>query len=613
MPTPYDVICISSIDWDFMWQSHQEIMSRLAARGNRVLFIENTGVRAPTLRDLPRIRHRWRNWRRGVYGIRQERENLFVFSPLVIPFPHSRVAAWINRQLVLFVIRRWTRAMGFTQPIIWTYLPTRLTLDLVSHIEHRLLVYYCAAFFSATPSAAARKIQSCEAALLRRADLVLAISQALAEHCRQTASQVHFVPLGVNLDVFDRLKVFPRPPELAHVPRPVIGYVGGIHQWLDLSLVRELALGRPDYSFVLVGPIQTNTEPLRGLTNVFFVGQRPHHELPGFIQAFDVGIIPYRVTEYTRHVYPSKLNEYLAMGKPVISTALPEIHAFNQRFGSVVSVAHNASEFREALHQTVHDENGERTTERYRAAHANDWEILTQRITALIHTAIQEKAVQREQQWQQALITLARASLRRAVRALWPALVGYALLFHTPVVWWVAQPLSLKDMPVRADAIVVFAGGVGESGQAGQGYQERVEHAVTLYRQGLAPLLLFSSGYRYTFKEAEVMKVLAVSLGVPPEAVLPEELAANTRENVRLSAALLRTKGCDSALVVSSPYHMRRVSLVWRKEAPDIAVTWTPIPYSHFFGNHSQVKLRHIQAIVHEYLGILYYWWKGWI
>ncbi|MDP3703693.1 MAG: YdcF family protein, partial [Candidatus Omnitrophota bacterium] len=195
----------------------------------------------------------------------------------------------------------------------------------------------------------------------------------------------------------------------------------------------------------------------------------------------------------------------------------------------------------------------------------------------------------------------------------WPALVGYALLFHTPAVWWAAQPLSLKGMPVRADAIVVFAGGVGESGQAGQGYQERVEHAVSLYRQGLAPLLLFSSGYSYTFKEAEVMKALAVSLGVPAEAIILEESAGNTRENVRLSAALLRTKGFDSVLVVSSPYHMRRASLVWRKEAPDIAAIWTPILYSHFFGDRSHVKLRHVQAIAHEYLGILYYWWKGWM
>ena len=109
------------------------------------------------------------------------------------------------------------------------------------------------------------------------------------------------------------------------------------------------------------------------------------------------------------------------------------------------------------------------------------------------------------------------------------------------------------------------------------------------------------------------MKILAVSMGVPAEAILLEELAGNTRENVRLSAALLRSEGYDSVLVISSPYHMRRVSLVWRKEAPDIAVTWTPISYSHFFGNHTQVKLRHVQAIAHEYLGILYYWWKGWI
>jgi len=75
----------------------------------------------------------------------------------------------------------------------------------------------------------------------------------------------------------------------------------------------------------------------------------------------------------------------------------------------------------------------------------------------------------------------------------------------------------------------------------------------------------------------------------------------------------LRSHGCHSVLVVSSPYNMRRVSLVWRKEAPDISATWTPIPYSHFFGNHGPVRLRHVQAIAHEYLGILYYWWKGWL
>ncbi len=607
-----DIICISSIDWDFMWQTHQEIMSRLAAQGDRVLFIENTGTRLPRLSDLPRVLDRLKNWRRGVCGIRQERESLFVFSPLVIPIPHSCVAARLNQWFLLFVLRRWMKAMGFGQPIIWTFLPTRLTIDLINEIDHRLLIYYCADRFTAV-SAETKKIERSEVELLRRADLVFVTSQALARHCGQFASKVYCFPAGVDLGMFNLENASPAPQELRGLRQPVIGYVGGIHQWLDLELLRTIALKRVEYSFVLVGPVQTDASLLQGLPNVKLVGERPHHELPNYIRQFDVGIIPYRVTDYTQHVYPSKLNEYLAMGKPVVSTALPEIQSFNQRFGSLVHIGQDAAGFDEALERALLDRNETIAHECYRAACANDWETRVQQLSGIIREAVQQKWDRREQQWLQVFAQLVRTSRRRLTKVFLSALIGYLILFHTPALWWLAQPLWLKDTPVHADAIAVFAGGVGESGQAGQGYQERVEHAVSLYRQGFAPLLLFSSGYRYTFKEAEVMKVLAESLGVPATAIILEELAGNTRENVRLSAALLRSQGCHSVLVVSSPYHMRRVSLVWRKEAPDISTTWTPIPYSHFFGDHSQVKLRHVQAIAHEYLGILYYWWKGWM
>ena len=83
-----DILCVSSIDWDFIWQGHQEIMSRMAAEGHRVLFVENTGVRAPKVRDLPRVRQRIRNWWRGTKGFRQERPNLFIYSPLLLPLPY---------------------------------------------------------------------------------------------------------------------------------------------------------------------------------------------------------------------------------------------------------------------------------------------------------------------------------------------------------------------------------------------------------------------------------------------------------------------------------------------------------------------------------------------
>src|SRR3990172_2252811 len=102
-----NIICISSIDWDFIWQGHQEIMATFARQGHRVLFIENTGVRPPRLRDLPRLTHRIRNWWRGVKGFRKERENLFVYSPIILPFPYSRVARWVNRGLLLRALQRW--------------------------------------------------------------------------------------------------------------------------------------------------------------------------------------------------------------------------------------------------------------------------------------------------------------------------------------------------------------------------------------------------------------------------------------------------------------------------------------------------------------------------
>src|SRR6185436_16485994 len=98
MNQPHDILCISSIDWDHIWQGHQEIMSTLAADGHRVLFVENTGVRAPALGqgDLQRVRKRFLTWWRATRGFREERPNLFVYSPLLLPFPYSRIARWIN-------------------------------------------------------------------------------------------------------------------------------------------------------------------------------------------------------------------------------------------------------------------------------------------------------------------------------------------------------------------------------------------------------------------------------------------------------------------------------------------------------------------------------------
>ena len=176
--THHDIVCISSIDWEFIWQSHQEIMSTLAAQGNRVLFIENTGVRPPRFQDFHRLRHRVEKWWRSTKGFRREREDLYVFSPLIVPLPYSRIARWINRTLLLRGIRRWMRVMRFKRPIVWTFLPTPLARDLLAALDPEVTIYYCIDDL-ASSSAQARKIEATERKVFSEVDMVFVTSEKL--------------------------------------------------------------------------------------------------------------------------------------------------------------------------------------------------------------------------------------------------------------------------------------------------------------------------------------------------------------------------------------------------------------------------------------------------
>jgi uncharacterized SAM-binding protein YcdF (DUF218 family) len=208
---------------------------------------------------------------------------------------------------------------------------------------------------------------------------------------------------------------------------------------------------------------------------------------------------------------------------------------------------------------------------------------------------------------------LYRVAHRKASWLVVALLASYLLLFHSPVPWWVAEPLQVVELARKADAIVVFAGGVGESGKARGGYQERVKQAVDLYQQGLASHVIFSSGYAFVFREAKVMKELAVALGVPASEIFVETKAVDTHQNVIYVAEILQQHQWQSILLVSSPYHMRRAMLAWRKSAPEIQVIAAPVPVSQFYAHGRGATLEQLRGILQEYLAILLYWLRGWI
>jgi uncharacterized SAM-binding protein YcdF (DUF218 family)/glycosyltransferase involved in cell wall biosynthesis len=609
-----DILCISSIDWDFIWQGHQEIMATLAAQGHRVLFLENTGVRGPSMRDIPRVRQRVRNWWKGTKGFREERPNLFVYSPIVLPMPYSRLARWVNRALLLRSMRRWMRAIGFFRPIVWTFLPTPLTLDLIRDLDPQLTVYYCIDDF-ASSSAGAKRIVASEEALFVTADLVFVTSEKLRQRASRHSDHVHLFPFGVKFEAFDRIREESAPPpdDVARLRRPVAGYVGGLHQWVDQDLVAAVAARLPDVSIALVGPEQTDVSLLRQIPNVFLLGLKPHDELPRYVKAFDVGLVPYRLTEYTANVYPTKLNEYLVMGIPVVATDLPEIRRFNATHGEVVSIAADADAFAAAVRRSLLPSESADIARRIAVAESNSWQSRIAAMERLIEEALERREAV-STGWEQTLRRLYRRTRSRVAQVAIALAAVYLFAFHTNLLWWVAEPLKVSAPSRQVDAIVVFAGGVGESGKAGGGAQERLKKAVDLFKAGQARYLVLSSGYVYSYREADNMRTLAIDQGVPAGQVVLEERATNTYQNVKFVDEILKDHRWQSILLVSSPYHMRRALLVWRKVDPDLIVIPAPPEQSQFYDHpRSGATLEQIRGIAQEYLAIFAYWRRGWV
>jgi len=385
------IVCFSSIDWGGLWQGHQEIMSRLAASGNRVLFVEHTGTRRPGLRDIPRLAERFRNWLRPRALTVPPPANVTVLSPLALPLPYSRIAVAMNRIIVGGQLRKAMALARISDPIAWVFLPTPLVLELLPLVNPSVTIYHNVDDL-ASASRGARRIQSSEEALLRDADLVFVTSERLKQRAAGFNRNVHLFRSGVNVERFDVAERNVSSPD--GVPaeirgrKPLIGYVGGIHQWVDLELVAAAARALPDATFALIGPCRVDVSQLQNIPNIVMPGEKRHEDLPSYVREFDVALIPYRRTSYTDHVFPAKLNEYLAMGKPVVATSIPEIESYVREHGPVAALADNADQFIAAITRALAEQPDSAAIAHRRAvARASDWHTRVEEMSSLIATA----------------------------------------------------------------------------------------------------------------------------------------------------------------------------------------------------------------------------------
>lgn len=409
-----DIILISSIEWDFNWQGHQEIALRFARAGNRVLYVENMGVRSPRIDDAGRVATRFYQWAKALPdgGVREVEKNLYICSPLILPPFGSGTRRRVNRRALLPLVRRTVKSLGFNPEVIWTFLPTDTAASLVRLLRtpRSVVVYYCIADFAELAPRRGDILKS-EQAVIGLSDLVFAQCDELAEHCARDGRRVEVFAFGVNLDLFTNGNGHANNGHVAHdashdeaaalmsgLPRPVIGYVGGIHRFFDAGLLASMARARPAWSWVLVGPLQTPPGELKQIPNVHLVGAKAHAELPAYIGSFDVGIVPYLSNDYTATVVPTKINEYLAMGKPVVSTNLPQVRSFNGEHGVIITSPNRTAEFVASIERALDAPAREASAiaRRKRVAAESDWGHLVGRMSLLIEAELRRKSAARQ-------------------------------------------------------------------------------------------------------------------------------------------------------------------------------------------------------------------------
>jgi glycosyltransferase involved in cell wall biosynthesis len=344
---PKDVVLLSTADWDNpFWTNKQHVAVELARRGHRVLYIDSLGLRRPSAstRDLKRILGRIR---KSLRVPREVRTGLWVWSPLVLPFLGNPLSRMATRWMLEHGLDARLRALGMRREWLWTYNPlTRRFLDICSFER---CIFHCVDELSALPGVPGDLLKSSEEDLSRAADIVFTTSRALTESRSQWNARTHYLPNVADYGHFSAAMSngIGIPEDLACIKEPRLGFIGAISGYkVDFGLIRTIAQTRPDWSIVLIGNVGegdpwTDASQLEGLPNIHVLGPRPYSVLPAYLKGINVALLPNRINEYTDAMFPMKLFEYLASGRPVVSVNLKAI----QDFAGVLTIADSTQDF----------------------------------------------------------------------------------------------------------------------------------------------------------------------------------------------------------------------------------------------------------------------------
>lgn len=377
------LVFLSPVDWSYLWQRPHHLATRFA-RHFETTFFNPVGLRGLRFKDWHRLRSPWST-------TRAEKPPFPVVRPKYFPFPGFPFLQRVNQR---WLVRQSREVLPTPRQdwVLWIGAPNVLALALIETANPPFVVYDCMDHYAAFHQGACRRrIEQAELSILRRADLIFASSRPLADRLAALGAQTILEPNGVDLAAFDPARHEPAPAALTALPRPIIGFHGALGDWIDYQLLDRLAARHADWSWVLIGPVQSShARGLRKRPNVYMPGAVPYASLACHARCFDAAIVPFVRNDLTHAMHPIKALEYLALGLPTVSARLPALADLKD----VIAFAETDEEWSHALAHglSARERDPLRTQLRRNRAEARTWDQIAARMLERLGTRNQAKS-----------------------------------------------------------------------------------------------------------------------------------------------------------------------------------------------------------------------------
>jgi glycosyltransferase involved in cell wall biosynthesis len=385
-------VCFGGEDW---WYHHphskNHLMRRFARAGNRVVFVNSISMGLPGLGNkdlLPRVARKLRSYAKLA---RTTPEGITVVSPAALPFYGSRAARAVNRALLAAQVGALARSRGLTRPVLWVAIPT--AAEMIGRLDESLVVYHVSDKYDensmdhATDPAAIRRLHE---HALDRADLIFYSGRKLLEEATRGRERSHLLEQAVDFQHWSRvgsgeLEVA---EAVARIPRPRLGYFGAIEPWLiDQELIKRAAVERPAWQWVFIGNKSRGVE-VESLPNTHFLPPVAYDELPRYAAGFDVCVLPWETERaFTSYGSAIKVREYLATGKPVVISPLPEYEPMRD----VLRIARSREDFFRLVEDALAESDPEAPLRRQRAVEGGTWDARAEWVSGLVEEALRKK------------------------------------------------------------------------------------------------------------------------------------------------------------------------------------------------------------------------------